>query len=1033
MSKSTEKEFDIDDFDVTRNRFVVLEAGAGSGKTHALIDLVIKMVRNGTSIRKILMVTFTKAAALEMRQRVRERLEEIIHANPADTIAMNALQGLGGMRISTIHSFCHRVLREFGPEAGFAPVGETVTNGRNIAMDIAQDWVRRDTDLAPLLGKLLRAIKGKIIAKECKLPEAFQNRGIEAFIDERLEEANRSQATNDGNIRQLCTALNIQKHGEKAEELKRIVREQYDVCMIDECQDTDRYQWEIFQTIFGDDAGPRKMLIMVGDRNQAIYGFRGADVNNYILAQDGAETWTLTANNRSSQKLIEIFNQIFLSKDGKGFFRDDKPLPGIRTPSWEGGTEKAKKRNLPEPLKIVTQSDPATVAKEVGHLLVEFNLGRSTPDPEANVAVLTRNGTEALAIHSELIRQGIPASLSTRSSVLSQQLAGAIHLLLSCILKPEKTEARRALLFARPSLFNISMDLDEFIEKHEEDLIIWLRDRRATWTEKGLGAAWTAITNTAPAGLTSIKQSLACTALRSRHLTDLDHIGELLSTREKTEHLTPVGLIKQLALAIDEGAATEDGAEDEQLRPESAYPQVVVQTMHASKGLQYHGVVIPSIGKARKNPRKKTDGLLRNGKTSVFVSEDSPENEFQDLVSQTDKEEARLLYVGLTRACRKVVLLWGESDFKENATGFGPALMKAGLGSNPAEFSQELNLRLPSLKLTPIESAAPDAEEVKKAIVQAEPISISHKHAKGNRPKYSKQNTSYSQLTETSNHGEKRAQKTGGMALPFMEYKGGENAGDALHKLLEELDFQKVGKSHEAYLLSLTERHLKKSGIYLRDPDEKFRKACTLVAATIPKWIGTPLIGSGIKLNNLDNSNRMSEVRFSLLCETCGKHNQTWGDRLKETFRTEYSTQSDISMLAEVDFSEEDINGLLTGSIDLVFTDPSAAKSGKTYILDWKSNMIGKGSDGYGRSGMANAIANNKYHLQYALYAAALHLYMKACKGDDWNYERDFGGCHYLFLRSFGEVEGTGDFHYRPSWNHIKTILETLGHSNLRA
>jgi exodeoxyribonuclease V beta subunit len=95
--------------------------------------------------------------------------------------------------------------------------------------------------------------------------------------------------------------------------------------------------------------------------------------------------------------------------------------------------------------------------------------------------------------------------------------------------------------------------------------------------------------------------------------------------------------------------------------------------------------------------------------------------------------------------------------------------------------------------------------------------------------------------------------------------------------------------------------------------------------------------------------------------------------------------------------------------------------------------MIGKGSNSYDRAGMAQAIANNKYHLQYALYAAALHLYMKACKGDDWNYERDFGGCHYLFLRSFGEVEGTGDFNYRPSWNHIKTILETLGHSNVRA
>jgi exodeoxyribonuclease V beta subunit len=1031
MSES--KEFDVATFDVTQNRFVVLEAGAGSGKTHALIELVVKLVRNGTPVSKILMVTFTKAAALEMRQRIREKLEDIVRNNPTDADAMRALQGLGGMRVSTIHSFCHKALREFGPEAGFPPTGEAVTNGRNLAVDIAQDWVRRNPQFASDLGKLLKIVGWKIKASECTFPPKFRNLGLEDFIEQRIEQANRSQATSDGIIRQLRAALDEKANGLKAKDLKDIIRSQYNVCMIDECQDTDRYQWEIFQSIFGTDATPRKMLIMVGDRNQAIYAFRGADVNSYIQAQRGAEVWTLTANNRSSEKLIAIFNEVFRSKDSNGFFRDGANFPDIRKPSWPGGPEKAIKRNLPEPLKVVTKSDPTTVAREVGNLLIELNAGRDKPDPEANVTVLTRSGAEAKAIHRELIRQGIPASLSTTSSVLSQQLAATIHQLLNCVLKPEKSEMRRALLFARPALFDIRIELENFIEHHEEDLIIWLRELRAIWTEKGLGAAWPALTGSAPKGLVSIKESLAKNPLRNRHLTDLDHIGELLSTRERTEHLTPTGLVKMLAKATNEGSDSEEAADDEKIRPESAYPQVVVQTMHSSKGLQYHGVIIPGLGKSWDNSRDNTDGLLRDGTRSVLVSQESTDEEFEALVSQTGKEEARLLYVGLTRACRKVVLLWEASKFDANATGLGPALHKAGLGGTPAEFASALSERVPGLNLKVSEPTVPDESTLKQSIVQPKATKLSERFVKGSSPRFVKLNTSYSKLTEKEEHGGKSAQASGGKSLPFMEFKGGTNAGETLHKLLEELDFGRTSTGDAAYLSELTERHIKKSGIYVRNTEEKLKAASELVAQTIPKWMGSPLAGSSIKLNQLTGLNRMSEVRFSLLCDTTGASETTWGERLKESFTSEYKGKPEIDVLAEVEFSQEDINGLLTGSIDLVFTDPNGGTTAKTYILDWKSNMIGRGSNSYDRAGMAQAIASNKYHLQYALYAAALHLYMKACKGDDWNYERDFGGCHYLFLRSFGEVEGTGDFHYRPSWNHIKTILETLGHSNVRA
>ena len=94
-------------------RLVVVEAGAGSGKTFNLVRIVKKMSMEGTDISKILLVTFTNAAALEMRQRMRELLEK--EGSP------KALQELAAMQITTIHSFCHRAGRQPGPRPGDRP------------------------------------------------------------------------------------------------------------------------------------------------------------------------------------------------------------------------------------------------------------------------------------------------------------------------------------------------------------------------------------------------------------------------------------------------------------------------------------------------------------------------------------------------------------------------------------------------------------------------------------------------------------------------------------------------------------------------------------------------------------------------------------------------------------------------------------------------------------------------------------------------------------------------------------------------
>ena len=114
-------ELDIEKMNLEEG-FCVIEAGAGAGKTYNLVRIVKRISEMPSrdeagkkrDISKTLLVTFTNAAAMEMRQRMRELLEE--EGTP------ESLQQLSKMQISTIHAFCHRAYADFGPSAGFPPV-----------------------------------------------------------------------------------------------------------------------------------------------------------------------------------------------------------------------------------------------------------------------------------------------------------------------------------------------------------------------------------------------------------------------------------------------------------------------------------------------------------------------------------------------------------------------------------------------------------------------------------------------------------------------------------------------------------------------------------------------------------------------------------------------------------------------------------------------------------------------------------------------------------------------------------------------
>ena len=272
---------------------VLVIAGAGSGKTRVLTTRIAYLVLNkGISPENILAITFTNKAAGEMK----ERLTKMI----GDT---------SEMWISTIHSMCVKILRshaeKIGYERNFTIYDET---------DRDRLLKRAIVELGYLPDKMLKPAKHYIsVAKNaCLNPEDFKKEYYDlTFIDElsniyNLYEIylNRSNSMDFDDLLFKTLQLFV-KHPEIAEVYSR----KFKYVHIDEFQDTNKVQFEIAEIL----ASYHKNLFVVGDDDQSIYGWRGADIDN-ILSFDkvhqGAKVYKLERNYRSTKKILELANGI---------------------------------------------------------------------------------------------------------------------------------------------------------------------------------------------------------------------------------------------------------------------------------------------------------------------------------------------------------------------------------------------------------------------------------------------------------------------------------------------------------------------------------------------------------------------------------------------------------------------------------------------------------------------------------------------------------------------------------------------------
>ncbi len=701
----------------------VLEASAGTGKTFTIAALAARFIAAGTPLHELLLVTFTRMATGELRERVRERLVAtelelgrlLAGAAPDGlddvTAAMAegepeavklrrdrlaaAISNFDAATIATTHSFCQEVLAELGTLGDLEPDVSFSHDIEDLVDEVIDDLYVRAflNDSDPPFD---RAEAGRIARMAIEHPTAAihplhpqpggvpaRRSRLAAAARAELESRKRALAVmtyDDLLVRLRDTLLGV--HGDAA--VARL-RSRYSVVLIDEFQDTDPVQWEIVSRAF--DAASIA-LVLVADPKQAIYAFRGADVHAYLAAaRSAAARATLQTNRRSDQTLIDALDALFAGA------RLGHPEIAYRTVRATDAHQRPRLRGAPCDaalrIRVVDRMQPSVTVTTAGYAstpstrehvakdlaadvvsLLDSGAGIERRDrygvtvaTEAvrprDVAVLVQSHRNARLVHGELSMAGIPAVVNGAGSVLATAAARDWLSLLSALERPASPPRARAAALT-PFLGWDAVRIACAGEEQLEELHRRLHAWARLLRARGVAALAEAITH---------GEALPARLLRERggerRLTDLEHVAQVLHAASSAEQLGTAALASWLRQRIA-GPAREGERDELTRRLESDAEAVQVLTIHRSKGLEFPIVYCPFLWEPGWVPDDRRPVFFHDadaGARAIDVGLQGAEYEAHRRESIDDDrgEDLRLAYVALTRARHQSVIWWAGS------------------------------------------------------------------------------------------------------------------------------------------------------------------------------------------------------------------------------------------------------------------------------------------------------------------------------------------------------------------------------------
>lgn len=890
------------------------------------------------------------------------------------------------------------------------------------------------------------------------------------IIDKTDEICTKDQViSNDEVLYKLAKAL---RHGTEGENLAKAIRRRYRVAIIDEFQDTDPVQLDIFSNIYLEKnyvksikANPQlgAYCYIIGDPKQSIYAFRNADINSYIkaknliknIAKPEIAVYSLKKNFRSAPDVIEGVNAIFSQKDNpfdtnpedvsfvkalgvsgkKAFFFDDdrqfKAANFVKNFTIENG-------------KKILEVQAQTAAYDIYQCLKH---GVLTTDPQEklhlsankyipnvksdDITVLVANSQEYEAIAKALEQYNIPCVYySDKTSVLkikskaypqndspSKEVVNIFYLMeamLDCFNRNKILRLLGSALLKKDSQKFIQSIQDEVIEKE----VSLLQECAKLWERWGF---LTAFLKWFKAPLHQGLSSFLSLKGGERELTNYLQIAEIVQKLHTEVHGANAQM-QRFRQLVDEDIQQNLASELTQKRLESENRQVKVYTIHKSKGLEFPIVFMPFLWGSKKNNNK--DGSVyydENNQIRCYSLDNADE-----IINKAEmQEDVRLLYVALTRAAA-ANFIYLSSD-KEKTADNCKSLNRLVEDVSPQGKLLSAKYRLNDQEIPLFEdithrefsdTALSDNEEAE-TNTEIAPSRLNDKI------KYDFIISSYSDIVsglyghDPKDNFENEVYDEAFDKDKRFVFPKGTSAGSFLHEMLQNCTFeQSLNDDYRRnFVLECLNNDYRAVTANWKLCDDK-AALLNLQQHNLSLWLCN-IVKANLKaavhskqdfsLSSLHKGQYIPEMEFLIPINSL----HTYNDLNLMCLENAKLEKADYqSMILADNKKATRLIGYITGSIDLVF-----CYQNRFYVIDYKSNYLGNRPECYSAKTISENVFSpyHRYDMQYLIYSVALQRFLRSRLKAKYSYEQHFGGVIYLYLRGLYENQDLGMFATRPS------------------
>lgn len=791
-------------------------------------------------------------------------------------------------------------------------------------------------------------------------------------------------------------------------EFKKKVQDSYQAAIIDEFQDTDPIQWNIFQCLFlPEEQDWKGYLYLVGDPKQSIYSFRQADIYTYLAAAEalGKECcFSLETNYRSQPSLVQALNALFSPQSIPNLIplpKQDRDLPYQPVRASSLVTEKdfqddrgaihffigdgqAFKR--PKLIDFENQIFFPFIVQEIDSL-------REKGLSYRQFAILVRDRHQALRLAEYFDKQNVPY-LNQRGVSLAESVAlSSLTDVLRAVLQPHdlsaiKTALGSALIgWTHKDLKAASTEMTSLLVQVQMLRHHLLKYGFSVFFQELLQSRW------CDDGITVLERLL----MQERGIEiyhDLQQIVDLIIAHQYREWSTPEGLIPFLDLLQ---VWHED--EDERIKrfQDPAKDGVKILTLHFSKGLEFD--VVFALGLVnRLGVRDELIPIEKEGKL-VLTPLSAASEEYQLYCEENDAEKMRQLYVALTRSKYRLYIPV-TLNLPTEQIKLGDAspidLFLARLNQEIASYADLYNRIRQSdgQHLLPFIQQVGRHHHISYSLHQI----IEYKRQKEDLPSIQLRApqhvkvpgerlviSSFSSLSSPLAVRDLSVQEE--RKTPPHQYENplktvhtlpaNSDTGLLLHHILEKVnfkDFKELKSADQA--LNLLNPFVQKSA---------FKEWQEVICSLIFSALKTPFLPED-----------------ELFCLADLKPHQLYRE-----MPFLFPVQEEM-LLEGITCSK----GFIKGVVDFIFM-----KNGRYYIVDWKSNWLGPNFDDYELACLEQAMSENHYLLQASLYTEALKRYLRLV--DPRPFEECFGGVIYVFMRGLQADKATGIYYCVPSGTNL--------------